>query len=330
MSFASGQQQLPPGTQVKLVAADGEGNQTPIAQSGDPSVTANPPAQATPGQQTQPPQQQPTPTEPEDKKKEPQVAKPKPKPAPKRTNRPPSKDAVLSRARRLQRADRKKIWEAMGWGSEDEPFSDELFEQKMGGIQVDREKGMSDVERATGKAQTLEQEKAQWFAEKTQMQGELTKARREMQQMHRQSKNEKIERDLRDKARAAGFKDTDYALYRLKKHAVEDVPDGQEPDVDVFFGDLKKDPSNKHLFHEQDVPAGPQPVGDNQQPQQQQQQAQPQGAPQGQQDNNPPGAPPRPAPTGPAGNQIPNALEMNDKDYREHLRTNYQYTPGRG
>lgn len=347
LSFVSGQQQLPPGTQVRIVTSDGEGNQTPIGANGvDPSVTANPQA-GNEGGDTPPPtsppnQAQGTGEVQKEEKKEPPVAKRAvaPKSTPKQQPRPPSKDAVLSRARRLQRKDRKQIWEQMGWGSDEEPYSDEAFETKMASIQAEREKGMSESERLQNRMQSFEQEKQSWQQEKLQLQQKLTEATQQIQTMERAQRNAEIESTVKQQALAAGFKEEalDYALYRLKKHAVE-LPEGQEPDPVSFFTDMKGDPSNRAFFKEEAVPAGPQSIQQQQQQvpgqqqqvpgQQQQQQAQPQGTPQSQQINTQ-GVPPKPAPSNQGSGQVPNALEMSDQDYRKYVAEKYQYAPGRG
>ena len=329
MAFAKGRQQI--AGQPTLVTSDAKGNQVPIVPVADPTVVANPPAAAdgTPPAPGGAPVPQPEP-KPEPKaetkpnKGAGMAAKPKPQNKPKRKA---SEDAVLSRARRMFRSEMKKISKALGF----EEYDEVTFNSKIEEMTKARDDNLSMSERQTNQLQTIEAEKSKLLGEKQVLQAELTKAKRELASSESTHENFKVEQELRDTARQHGIRDPDYALHLLKKHCNK-LPEGEEPDVPTFFEDLKKDATKRHLFEVEDVPAGPKPIVDASQQQQQQQQpqqpqAQPQGAPQAGQPNQPPQAPPKPVAPGGAP-AAPNALEMSDKDYREYVKGQYDYTPG--
>ncbi len=313
MSFASGSQQLPPGTQPVLVTSDAKGNQVPIPS--DPAAAAPPPG---PGDQA-PPAEPPAapPAEPSKPKEAPVAAKPnKPnKPAAKpNKRRSASGEAVLSRARRMFRSEMKKVSKALGFDEYDEA----TFNAKIEEMTQSQQANLSATERQAGQLKEVETSRSQLLGEKQSLQTELNKSRRRLEIAEKQLDNFKVEVRLRDTARDVGIRDPDYALHLLMKHS-DELPEGQEPDVPAFFEGLKRDAKLRHLFNEESVPAGPRPVAE----QQPNQPAQPTGEPQSQQVPQPP-----PRPAGPAGAEMPNALEMDDQTYNAHLKKEYGYTRG--
>ena len=309
MSFASGSQQLPPGTQPVLVTSDAKGNQVPI-----PAAAAPPPD---PGGQAPPVEPPAAPSAEPDKPKEaPVAAKPKPnKPSAKpNKRRSASGEAVLSRARRMYRSQMKKVAQALGFDEYDEA----TFNAKIEEMTQSQQASLSTSERQAGQLKEVETSRSHLLGEKQSLQTELNKARRGLQAAEKQLENFRIEVKLRETARDAGIRDPDYALHLLMKHS-DELPEGQEPDVPAFFENLKRDASKRHLFNEESVPAGPRPVAE----QQPNQPAQPTGEPQSQQVPQPP-----PKPAGPAGAEMPNALEMDDQTYNAHLKERYGYTRG--
>ena len=244
----------------------------------------------------------------------PMATKPKVKP-----RKPASEEAVLSRARRMSRQRLRPLAESLGVN----PNADKAMDEAIAGLIKTQQDTLSSSERVESRLKALEEHNVELRSKVSQTQGELSRTKRELATKGQELTDVEIERDIERTALAAGVRDTDYGISLFKRHAAG-LGDDVEPDCPAFFESLKK--SKPFLFTEETVPAGPSPgaaaVPQNQDP------AQPgatqAGAPQSQ-------IPDQPAPKpGPSGEPPPevNAEKMNPREFAEHTRKNYNYTPG--
>jgi len=302
--------------QVQIVASD---SQEPPK---DPMVSAEPPKEA---------EAQPVTPEAKSSEEKPE-AKEEKKPTSvkaKRTNmaQPPKKktsqrkrsieDQIVSRARREFRKKMKPVAEALGI----DPNDDEAFNAKIDEMLKVQEESKSVSERLEGRSKALEEKNGELNAKIHQLQTELTKSRRELVSEQRSFQNLQIEYEIRTEATKAGLRDHDYAVH-LFKQFVKSSPEDAEIDPGSYFEGLKKDSSNRHLFVEESVSAGPKPVSD----QVQNQEAV--GNNQNQAQNLPPQGAPKPVDPGTNTQEAPDALTMNQRDFNKHTQDKYGFRAG--
>ena len=315
---------------VQLLANDGtpiggptgEPIQPPPAQPPpDPNVLANPPASASDnppkpseGGQTEPPKTEPP-------KRDPKMAKPKTQrrnQSPK--NKPASEEAVLSRARRMFRKEMKVVAQALGMDEYDE----DKLKEALGEMTKAGEDNQSALQRSDGRLKGIEEQNAEFRGKVSQLQQELTTARRDLKQAMQEIEDSTVEHVIEKAAGLVGFRDTEYGIELFRRHA-RGLPDGQDPDATQFFEDLKKDQSKRYLFMEENVTAGPKPGAQTVPQQPPQQPPGQQGAPQG--PNVPDQGAPKPADPG-GQPQAPDALSMNSREFSQHSQEKYGYRPG--
>lgn len=299
--------------------------QDPAQPAKDPMVTANPPAVAEPG--TLPP----APSAPLSQAKPvAAAARDQQRPKMSKSSRRVSEETVISRARRLMRAEMKKVAQALGL----ENYDPNTVNAKLEELKKARESGMSINERYEQQLNELRAQNQELNAQLGTATGELQKHRKDLVQAQKAQERLQVEYEIRTIASKAGINDLDYGVHLLKQH-IKALPADQQvlndEAVRVYFEGLKKDPGKRYLFQEERVPAGPQSVADEKtkaaasavaaQPTAQQpgQPAQTQIPGQGA---------PTPA-TGAAGEKKEvNALEMGKRDFNAHTREKYNYSPG--
>lgn len=324
---------LEPGKPIGKVNLVVPGQESQPAPAKDPMVSADPPAQAS---ENPPDSPQPKPEAKEDQPKRNTQMSAKPKPKPNKTPRTrssqsakpknPSEEAFMSRVRREARKTKKQIWDALGLEGD---FKEEAFDEHLSQLKKTADEGRSAVERLDSRAEALEEKNAQLRAQNAKLQGELNKKTKEAQQLEEKFTTYQAEQEVRAIAQSAGVlpKAMRYGL-NLFKEFLDTVPEDQEvqeEDVRKFFEGLKRDRSNRYMFREEDVSAGPESLAEEQAREEQHQITGQQGAPQGQIPSQ--GAPKPPAPA--AGqDEAPDALKMTRQEYVQHAKEKYGYTPG--
>lgn len=213
----------------------------------------------------------------------------------------PSEKAFLSRVRQANRADRRKIWTALGFEGE---FDDKAFDEKLAAFQ----KARADGDAGEGDADKLAEAKTKIQALETkvaELSKRLAKATKEAEVKTAELEDFKAEHEIREAARAVGIVDADYAVDAFRRHASA-TPEGKEsPQPSAYFEEMKKDPKRKHLFQPIEVAAGPQKTT---------QQAE--------------GAPPAAPPPAEGGNPTAvDAMKMSKKDFNAHA-AQYGYRAG--
>lgn len=250
-----------------------------------------------------------------------------------RSSKPPSEEAVLSRARRIAKKELKKFATALGM----EEYDEEAVNARLDEMVKAREENQSVLERTEGRAKTLEEQNGELRAKNAQLTQDLTRARKELEAAKQELDDFQVESEIEKAAVSAGFRDSDYGIELFRRWA-STQPEDADLDPAAYFEELKSDQSKRFLFVEETVTAGPKPgtqaaphnpqqPGQPGQGQQTQQPPGQQGATQGQ-GNIPPQGAPSPAGGQPDG-QPKNVLDMNPREFAEHTRNTYGYSPGR-
>lgn len=182
-------------------------------------------------------------------------------PPTKKPTKKPSEEAVLSRARRLMRAEKRKLWNLLGFEGD---YDDAKFEEHVAGLAAQKESTMTDQEKNAARIKELETQVATLNGKLATSQESETKARQALQSAEKKFQRASVEAEIREAARAVGIMDPDYAIHLYREH-LKKLPEAERdqkaPMPDQYFGEvLKKDPSKKHLFREEVVAAGPKSV----------------------------------------------------------------------
>jgi hypothetical protein len=319
---------------VRLVANDG----TPIGDDQQPTPGQQPPTE-TPAPEALPAGAEGGGQQAPKKEEKPKTMAKTPKnkttsrKAPARRGKQPSNEAILSRARRMAKKELRKVAEALGL----DEYDDEAVQQVLEEMRAAREENMTVLERTEGRAKNLEEQNAELRSKVSQLQHDLTKSQRELEEASQDLADFQVEAEIEKAAAAVGFRDTEYGIELFRRWAAAQ-PDESELDINSYFEGLKKDPNKRYLFTEEEVTAGPRPAGDTTQPpqlhasqqgQQQSQQQQPGQQGQSQGHNNLPdqGAPP-PANPGGQPDAPTDALSMNPKEFSDHASRKYGFRPG--
>lgn len=233
-------------------------------------------------------------------------------PAMSKKSKKPSNETVLARARQMARAEKRKIWAALGFEGD---FDEAKFAENVERLAASKSETRSATEVLGSKAKEVEAENARLKAKLVDAQKKLALASKELEAKKGEIDDVKIEHEIQREAAARGITDLDYAT-DLYRRAVKTAPEDQEPPaVAAFFEELKKDSKRKHLFGAVEVLAGPKEA----QPQQIVKPTEPSKEALH-------AATPKP------GGVVPPAefdsTKLSQKEFRDHLRQTYAYAPG--
>lgn len=236
-----------------------------------------------------------------------------------------SEDTVISRARRMHRSEMRKVATALGLDG----YDPETFQKKLEELKKAREEGMTTSDRAEKALQEMKQRNVELEAKLLSVSSDVARHKKDLTLAQRDRQKLETEYEIRQTASRAGLDDLDYGLHLLRGHIKNLPPEQQGLDdtaVKAFFEGLKKDPDKRHLFRDERVSAGPKTL--EQQRTAQQPNANGQQTQIGQSGLPPQGAPP-PAPAGSSGATKPaDAIDMSRRDFRNHARERYGYSPG--
>ena len=167
------------------------------------------------------------------------------KKAPMAKNKKASNETVLARARQMARAEKRKIWAALGFEGD---FDEVKFTENVEQLAAAKSASKSTTEVLGSKAKEVEAENARLKAKLHDATKKLAQAAKELEQKKAEVDDVKIEHEIQREAAARGIVDLDYAT-DLYRRAVKTAPENAEPPaVGAFFEELKKDSKRKHLF----------------------------------------------------------------------------------
>lgn len=223
-----------------------------------------------------------------------------------------SDEAVVARARRMSRQQLKKVAQALGL----ETFDEQVLDQKLSEMVNEREQSMSETERLQAKIKELEGQKAELLGERQNLRSENNRLKKGLEHAEGEKQDLQIEYEMRELAKSSGAKDTDYALHLFRQHVNGDGEHSENPEA--FFQSLKTQNRYAHLFHTEDVPAGPSPLATQNK--------------NGQANQTAPTPPtqtqdPVPAPAGSPAEKD-DAFDLNRQDFIARTADKYGYRPG--
>lgn len=237
-----------------------------------------------------------------------------------KSNREPSDEAVLSRARRLAKKQMTPMLEALGLTAD---ASQEQIQEALSGLTKARQENMGAVERAEEKLRQAEAKLEEEKALRKEAEAKASGLESQVEELQGELEYMQADFTFRSAARKLGVVDEDYAMELLKRK-LNSMPDDAEIEDDFaeqFFQGLKEDKSKSYLFGEVETPAGPSPASN-------QDAIDSGGTPPG--DGNPaPENQPDPNPS-PAGKPEPEE-DVSELDRRAFNRRTYQkygYRPG--
>jgi hypothetical protein len=227
----------------------------------------------------------------------------------KNTKRSASEEAVVSRARRMAKAQLKSVAAALGLDSYDE----KAVAEKVAELKASRESGMGEGEKLAARTKELEAKLAESHKKNMTAKAELLKLQKQAERAQSDKQRAEIEHKISDAARGAGCVDPEYAIHLFRQHVLSQGPHKDNPAI--FFDSLKKEPGKTHLFQSVSVGAGAQPVkGSNRSDAQ----------------ITPDTSPPAPAAGGAAGQKEDSEQveKLNPAEFNRRTQDRYGYRPG--
>lgn len=172
----------------------------------------------------------------------------------KQTKKPGKKHAseasVLARAKRLARAELKKVAEALGL----ENFDEATFQAKLAELKSARESGMGDAEKHASRVRELESKLLEQKRAVLEAKTQAARLQKQIKQVEVEKTRSSIEAKIAEAAKLAGVRDSNYATHLFREHVLSNGAHKSDPNL--FFESLKKETDKAFLFEPKTVGAG--------------------------------------------------------------------------